>query len=48
MDDYISLYKCIDCKTHRYLIFPDGKESYIICSACFRIRQLKKEEINKY
>lgn len=37
------LYECVDCKTHRYLIFPDGKESFIICSACYRIRQIIKE-----
>mgnify|MGYP003638596006 CR=1 FL=1 len=36
-------YECIDCKAKRYLIFPNGNESLIICSACNRIRNIKKE-----
>jgi hypothetical protein len=27
-------YSCIQCKTNRYLIFPNGNDSYVICSAC--------------
>ena len=32
------MYCCIECKTIRFLIFPYGDESYIICSACYRIK----------
>lgn len=39
------LYECIDCKTHRYLIFPNGREDFIICSACYRIRNILAEEV---
>ena len=37
-------YECIDCKSKRYLIFPNYNESLIICSACYRIRNIKDEE----
>jgi hypothetical protein len=37
MDKSVS-YSCKDCKTNRYLVFPNGDESFIICSACYRIR----------
>ena len=47
MSDYVSLYKCVDCMTKRYLIFPQGRESFIICSACYRIRQEKEEKSNE-
>ena len=41
-------YECCDCKTTRYLIFPYGNESFIICSACFQIRNiLLHENYNK-
>jgi hypothetical protein len=36
-------YVCCDCNTFRYLIFPYGNESFIICSACFRIRNEEME-----
>ncbi len=29
------IYQCCVCKTIRYLIFPLGDESLIICSACY-------------
>lgn len=38
------LYECIDCKTHRFLIFPYGREEFIICSACYRIRKILAEK----
>jgi hypothetical protein len=37
-------YECVDCKTKRFLIYPKHNESFIICSACYRIRNEKKEE----
>jgi hypothetical protein len=40
----MDIYKCIDCNTKRYLIFPNKNETFIICSACYRIRQEKEEE----
>ena len=36
-------YECIDCKTKRYLIFPNSNETLIICSACYRIRNEIKD-----
>lgn len=36
---YEKTYNCIDCGTKRYLIFPFGNESLIICSACYRLRK---------
>tara|TARA_R110000868_G_C10507454_1_gene731803 strand:- start:314 stop:523 length:210 start_codon:yes stop_codon:yes gene_type:complete len=36
---YDILYCCIDCGTKKYLIFPNGDESLIICSGCYRLRQ---------
>ena len=36
---YEKIYKCIDCGTKRYLIFPFRNESLIMCSACYRLRQ---------
>ena len=42
--DYITLYKCIDCSTNRYLIFPNRNESFIICSGCYRQRKILEEE----
>jgi len=41
---YEKKYKCIDCGTPRYLIFPNWDESLIICSACFRERRIKEAE----
>jgi hypothetical protein len=38
-------YECIDCKTKKFLIFPKHNESFIICSACYRIRNEKKDLI---
>ena len=29
------MYQCCMCKTIRFLIFPNGNESFIICSACY-------------
>ena len=37
-------YECIDCKTKRFLIFPKHNETFIICSACYRIRNERKKE----
>ena len=37
-------YECVDCKAKRFLIFPNHNESLIICSACYRIRNERKEE----
>ena len=37
-------YTCIDCKTKRYLIYPNYDETFVICSACFRIRREKEED----
>jgi len=45
--DHLTLYKCSDCGTHRYLIFPYGNESLIICSACFQMRHILLEERKK-
>ena len=42
--DYKKVYKCVDCGTPRYLIFPHWDESLVICSACFRERRIKEEE----
>lgn len=36
---YEKMYNCIDCGTKRYLIYPFGNETLIICSACYRIRK---------
>lgn len=36
-------YECIDCKTKRFLVFPNHNETYIICSACYRVRNERKE-----
>jgi hypothetical protein len=36
-------YECVDCKTKRYLIFPNSNETLIICSACYRIRNEIKD-----
>lgn len=41
--DYKILYRCIDCGTNRYLIFPNRNESLIICSACYRERNVLLE-----
>jgi uncharacterized Zn-finger protein len=46
--DFITLYKCIDCNTTKYLIYPYGNESLIICSACFQMRHILLEERNKH
>lgn len=35
-------YQCCICKTIRFLIFPNGDETYIICSACYQ--ELKYNE----
>lgn len=37
-------YECCDCKTDRYLIFPYGNETLIICSACFQMRNVLLSE----
>jgi hypothetical protein len=37
-------YECVDCKTKRFLVFPKHNETYIICSACYRIRNERKTE----
>ena len=38
------VYQCKDCKTIRYLTFPNGDESLILCSACYRLRVIKANE----
>lgn len=38
------LYECCDCKTSRYLIYPYGNEKFIICSACYQLRNILLEE----
>ena len=38
------MYNCIECKTEKYLIFPNRDESLIICSSCYRILLEKKEK----
>ena len=45
--DYKTLYKCVDCGTTRYLVFPNRNESLIICSGCYRERNLLLKE-NKF
>lgn len=42
--DYFKVYRCINCKTSRFLIFPYGDERLIICSACYRQRKIVEEE----
>ena len=42
--NYFKVYRCIDCGTTRYLIFPNRNESFIICSACYRERNVLIEE----
>ena len=41
------MYNCVDCETNRYIIFPKGDESLVICSACYMIRKEKEEEKKK-
>ncbi len=41
--DKLKDYECVDCKTKRYLIFPNSNETLIICSACYRIRNEIKD-----
>jgi hypothetical protein len=43
------IYECCDCGTYRYLIFPYGNETLIICSACYQMRNilLKEKNLNK-
>ena len=45
-------YKCIDCGTGRFIIFPLRNETFVICSGCYRMREQiaeeKVEEINKF
>ena len=40
----IDISQCIDCNTKRYLIYPYGNETLIICSACYRLRNILLEE----
>lgn len=30
-------YRCEHCGTHRFLVFPKGDETLILCSGCHRM-----------
>jgi len=40
----MDIYNCVECNTKKYIIFPNGDETLIICSACYRIRKEKERE----